>query len=85
MATSHTSIPRRAACPVCQMPVDTRQALHTLVEGGRVYFFCSPGCREHFQASGACCGRQKGPWGRWLDRLAQANAQQFGTRGPRCH
>jgi len=38
--------------PVCGMPVDTRHAGSSLSfqHNGRLYYFCSHYCREHFEA-----------------------------------
>ncbi len=38
--------------PVCGMPVDTKRAGSSLSfeHNGRIYYFCSPRCRERFEA-----------------------------------
>jgi P-type Cu+ transporter len=37
--------------PVCGMTVDPREAAGTAVHDGHTYYFCSPSCRERFQAA----------------------------------
>jgi Cu+-exporting ATPase len=37
--------------PVCGMTVDLREAAGTAVHDGHTYYFCSPSCRERFQAA----------------------------------
>lgn len=71
-------------CPICQMPVNTDGAQYVEKQGGRLYFFCAPGCRDKFLAGG-CRAKPKGRWGRFLDRLARANEKEFGASGPSCH
>jgi len=39
-----------AVDPVCGMTVTTRGARHTAEHGGRVFYFCSPSCRQRFVA-----------------------------------
>jgi YHS domain-containing protein len=77
-------VQRTAPCPICNMPVNTHNAKLTAQRDDRLYFFCSPGCRFKF-LSQPCCEEPKGRWGRFLDRLAKANAREFGKDGPNCH
>lgn len=44
------SAPAQAIDPVCGMTVATAQAKST-VYGGKAWFFCSPACRDKFEAS----------------------------------
>src|SRR5918992_2144942 len=37
--------------PVCGMTVDPREAAGTAVHDGHTYYFCSPSCRDQFQAA----------------------------------
>jgi YHS domain-containing protein len=39
-----------ATDPVCGMTVDAKTATNTEVHNGATYFFCSPHCRQTFQA-----------------------------------
>lgn len=34
--------------PICGMPVEEERAAGSSEYGGRVYYFCSAGCREKF-------------------------------------
>jgi YHS domain-containing protein len=38
-----------ATDPVCGMTVDVATAMHTEVEAGVTYYFCSAGCRAEFE------------------------------------
>lgn len=78
------TIRRTEPCPICHMPVETREAKLTVQRDERIYFFCSQGCLDKFLAE-PCCAKPKGRWGRFLDRLARANAKEFGKDGPHCH
>ncbi len=35
--------------PVCGMTVDPKEAAGSSEHGGRLYFFCSPGCKKAFE------------------------------------
>ena len=35
--------------PVCNMQVDEQETRHTLESYGRMYYFCSEGCKREFQ------------------------------------
>ena len=35
--------------PVCHMPLDDRHVKESLLHEGRVYYFCSVGCRAEFE------------------------------------
>ena len=80
------NLPRTVPCPVCEMPVKTRDCRFTVQAQGRTLFFCSPGCQERFQArSCSCSSGIKGWWGRYLERLGRVIQGQFGASGPKCH
>ena len=49
-----TNQPAEATDPVCGMNVQTTQAKSAAYEG-HVYYFCSPACREKFEAAPATC------------------------------
>ena len=76
-------IRRTEPCPICQMPVKTDGAKLVAKRDGKLHFFCAPGCRDKFLAGGRAA-KPKGRWGRFLDRLAKANAKEFGSSGPTC-
>lgn len=79
------TIPRTVPCPVCQMPVDTTKCEFVAEQEGRPHFFCADSCRQKFLATSCCQGKPKGWWGRYLDRMANANESSFGSSGPKCH
>lgn len=37
--------------PVCKMEVDPNDAAATSEHEGRIYYFCSSGCKRRFEAS----------------------------------
>src|SRR5215207_5477728 len=55
--------------PVCGMTVDPARAAGTSERDGVRYYFCSPGCKQKFDAAGAgesipqasCCGGAEAP------------------------
>jgi YHS domain-containing protein len=50
--TGRSSSPDKATDPVCGMTVETKTAKSAVHEGS-VYYFCSPQCRDEFEASPA--------------------------------
>ena len=54
--------------PICGMPVDEERAAGTTEYEGRVYYFCSHGCREKFSEDP----------GRYARREAQQSAPARG-------
>lgn len=40
---------RRFTDPVCRMQLDEKDATHSLVHQGHIYYFCSVGCQAEFQ------------------------------------
>ena len=76
--------------PVCGMSVDFGLSKLVSVYQGRSYFFCAEVCRDAFDANPKKYlerkpGKKKGVFGRFFDRMAKANRQQFGCSGPKCH
>lgn len=74
--------------PVCGMYVHGETALKEEYEG-REYNFCAEGCREKFtkdpeRYASTDTGEKKGWFGRFIERLARANDEEFGPKGPRC-
>lgn len=67
--------------PVCGMDVDERNALSARDAQGRNHYFCSRHCRDVFLHP----PEKKGPWRRFLERLARENRKDFGDQGPKCH
>jgi YHS domain-containing protein len=70
--------------PVCGMQVDPTENELVSLHKGRKYYFCAPGCREAFERNPEKYLRRKGPFGRFLDRLAKSNKETFGSSGPSC-
>lgn len=74
--------------PVCGMKVVPGKTKLVSLYQGRSYWFCAQTCREAFEANPQ---KHLGPkkrksWlGRYLERLAKANEQEFGASGPKCH
>lgn len=70
---------------ICGMLVNTAETTHVYDQGGARYYFCSEGCLKIFERKASRIFKQKGFFGRWLERLERANESQFGGGGPRCH
>jgi xanthine dehydrogenase accessory factor len=47
-ARAPRNAPALARDPVCGMPVDTKTARHTIVEGEHTLYFCCPGCKATY-------------------------------------
>jgi YHS domain-containing protein len=43
---------REATDPVCGMRVAITPATASLLRDGKIFYFCSPGCRDDFAAAG---------------------------------
>ena len=76
--------------PVCGMRVFPERTKLVSVYKGRSYWFCAEGCREAFEQNPGKFlepkPRKRLGWvRRFLDRLARANKQEFGSAGPKCH
>jgi YHS domain-containing protein len=50
MAHPHDMQPSQVTDPVCGMTVDPAHTDHHSVYQGKTYYFCSPGCKESFDA-----------------------------------
>ena len=70
---------------VCGMMVDEKTTEHKLEYNGGTHYFCSPGCREEFSKNPKKWLKKKGRWGKFLDRLVEANEEQFHGKPPSCH
>jgi len=70
---------------VCGMVVDEKATAQKLEYNGGTYYFCSPGCREEFSKNSQKWLKKKGWWGKFLDRLVEANEKQFQGKPPICH
>jgi YHS domain-containing protein len=72
--------------PVCGMEVSPGDA-RTLVSiyRSQTYYFCAECCIKVFEKNPDKYLKPKGPFGRFLERLVQANVKAFGRSGPPCH
>ena len=75
---------------VCGMEVEPSQSKLISIYQGKSYWFCAESCRKAFESDPAKyleskSLKKRGWFGRYLDRMAQANKKEFGCQGPRCH
>jgi YHS domain-containing protein len=75
---------RATVDPVCGMRVDPMSADHEFTYKGRSYHFCAEQCKEAFEKNPGKYIKPKGPFGRFLARLAKTNEKTFGRGGPSC-
>lgn len=80
----NTNIPAIPYDPVCGMRVNPSEFHINADFKGHKVFFCAESCREKFMADPHKFLKPKGWWRRYLDRLSRSNAQQFGSKGPKC-
>ena len=76
--------------PVCGMAVSPGKTGLVAIYQGHSYWFCARSCREAFEMNPqkylkSRTPRRKGWLGRYLERLAKANREQFGSGGAKCH
>ena len=75
--------------PVCGMKIPPGNPAFVASYQGRSYYFCAEGCLQAFENDpkeylDLRLVKQKGLISRFLDRLAEANKKQFGSKGPHC-
>ena len=70
--------------PVCGMRVNRRSTSLASSHEGKIYYFCAGGCKKAFEENPNKYLKPKGLFGRFLERLAQSNRDQFGSGGPSC-
>jgi YHS domain-containing protein len=75
--------------PVCGMNVEPGKTNLVSVHKGHSYWFCADACRRAFKADPDKYlkpepSEKKGWFGRWLDRMAKSNKEEFGCHGPKC-
>ena len=58
---AHGAKVEEALDPVCGMLVATAGARYTATHGGRTYYFCAAGCREHFLSDPEAVLASSGP------------------------
>jgi YHS domain-containing protein len=90
LATTLRDSPTKTIDPVCGMEVEPDRTKLVSVYKGRSYWFCAQGCRHAFEANPDKYlkrkpAKDKGWFGRWLDRMAKSNQEVFGCAGPKCH
>jgi Cu+-exporting ATPase len=76
--------------PVCGMSVVPGDKNLESTYDGRIYLFCAEACRRAFEADPrkyleSKPVKQKGWFGRLMERMAKANEEHFGCAGPKCH
>jgi YHS domain-containing protein len=74
----------RAKDPVCGMEVDASESNLVAQHKGKDYYFCAQTCLEAFQKNPGKYLKPKGVVGRFIERLARSNQQEFGSGGPSC-
>lgn len=89
-ATTTKAVTEATVDPVCSMEVVPGLTKLVAIYQGHSYWFCAEACRTAFESNPAKYlkrkpGKRKGFFGRYLDRLAKANEQEFGYGGPKCH
>jgi Cu+-exporting ATPase len=78
---------RKSRDPVCGMMVGDSVSAFKTGYLGRDYFFCSEGCLSAFAGNPdkyLKTKKERGRFRRFLDRLARANEEEFGSSGPQC-
>ena len=75
--------------PVCGMNVVPGEKKLVSVYEGKSYWFCARACREAFEKNpqkylAPKRAKRKGWFGRFLNRLAKANEEEFGAGHPTC-
>lgn len=70
--------------PVCGKTVSIAEQSVFCSYKGREYHFCSSDCQSVFEKKPNQYLKPKGLIGRFLERLARSNQEQFGDKGPSC-
>lgn len=71
--------------PVCGIMVEATDESPKSNHAGKEYFFCCPDCKASFNRKPEKHLRERGKFGRWLERIARANEEEFGSKSPKCH
>lgn len=74
----------RARDPVCGMDVDPTFVKLVSHYKGKGYYFCAENCQAEFEQDPERYLKKKGFLLRFLDRLADANRKEYGSKGPSC-
>lgn len=88
-ATLEREIEQVAVDPVCGMNVPLHRRKSAASYKETTYYFCAEACRKAFVKNperyfGAKSIRQKGWWGRYLERMTKINKEQLGGGRPGC-
>jgi len=77
----------KAVDPVCGMDVAPGSTKLVSLFKGQSYWFCAENCRRAFEDNPEkyLKPKKKGWFGRYLDRMARVNKEEFGCTGPSCH
>jgi len=70
--------------PVCGMDVNPEGTNLVAQHKGRDYYFCAQSCLDAFEKNPGKYLKPKGVVGRFLERLARSNREEFGSGGPSC-
>jgi len=70
--------------PVCRNYVNEQEAQHTATHRNTMYYFCCPKCRHKFEQGPEKYLRLSW-WQRFVQRLQDASAKEFGGKRPSCH
>jgi len=72
--------------PVCGMDIKEKGNQHRLHFEHETVYFCSKQCKEKYQYPGKKYAlKKKGPFVRFLEKLAKDNEQTYGGTPPKCH
>ena len=73
--------------PICGMDVEEEGAPHLLHFAHETLYFCSKRCKESYtrQSGMKKPTTRKGICGRFLEKLAKQNKQDYGDTPPKCH
>ncbi len=70
--------------PVCKKKISNEKTMAASTYKKETYLFCCEECRNKFnQDPGKYIGRNW--WQRFLYRLSESNAEEFGGQKPSCH
>jgi YHS domain-containing protein len=70
---------------ICGMVVDPETVEFRIEQDGQTYYFCSEACKGKFDRKPVSDPKKKGFFTRFLERIAKANTEKFGSEPPSCH
>ena len=71
--------------PICGMMVESEKAEFKTEQDGKTYYFCCEACKGKFDRKPVSDPKKKGFFTRFLERIAKANTEKFGSEPPSCH